>query len=123
MLSQNKRRKNERGVALIITILAIGFILLPMSANGQTMGDYQCFPVFTTSVVTPNILIILDNSGSMNFMAYGYDANGYYHPDDFDPNTSYYGYFDPTSQYSYASNEFDRDPGGSWEMVSRGMYF
>ncbi|KPJ57599.1 MAG: hypothetical protein AMJ42_04650 [Deltaproteobacteria bacterium DG_8] len=51
----------------------------------------------------------------MNMMAYGYDADGYYHPDDFDPNTTYYGYFEPTSQYTYSvSGEFDRDASGDW---------
>ena len=98
---------------ILICSLALVF-LLPNSAKAQTMADYTCFPVFTSTVVTPNILIILDNSGSMNMMAYGY-TNGYYHPDDFDPNTTYYGYFDSTSQYIYSvSGEFDRDPVGSW---------
>jgi len=100
---------------ILLYFLALVLILLPMSAGAQSMGDYQCFPVFTTTAVTPNVLIILDNSGSMNMMAYGYDANGYYHPDDFDPNTTYYGYFDPTSQYTYSvSGEFDRDASGDW---------
>jgi type IV pilus assembly protein PilY1 len=98
----------------LLYFLALALVLLPFSANAQTMADYTCFPIFTTTAVTPNILIILDNSGSMNLMAYGYDANGYYHPDDFDPNITYYGYFDPTSRYSYA-NEFDRDAGGDWD--------
>ena len=96
-------------------LLTIGLILLPMSVDAQSMTDYQCFPIFTTSVVTPNIMIMLDNSGSMNFMAYGY-TNGYYHPDDFDPNVSYYGYFNPDAKYTYAiSNEFDMDPAGDWD--------
>jgi len=99
---------------ILLYFLALALVLFPFSANAETMADYTCFPIFTTTAVTPNILIILDNSGSMNFMAYGYDANGYYHPDDFDPNITYYGYFDPTPQYSYA-NEFDRDAGGGWD--------
>jgi hypothetical protein len=100
---------------ILLYFLALALVLFSFSANAQTMTDYTCFPIFTTTAVTPNILIILDNSGSMNFMAYGYDADGYYHPDDFDPNTTYYGYFDPTSQYTYTIfGEFDRDPTGSW---------
>ncbi len=91
-------------------------LFLPVSAHGQAMADFTCAPVFTTTAVKPNILIILDNSGSMNLMAFGYDADGYYHPDDFDPNISYYGYFNPDMQYAYsgAGNEFDADPTGDW---------
>ena len=71
--------------------------------------------------MTPNILIILDNSGSMNYMANGYiktgsDA-GFYRPDDFDPNAVYYGYFDSAARYTYngTSNEFVRDNvSGAW---------
>ena len=100
----------------VLYLLALALFLFPLPAHAQTMEDYTCYPIFTTVAVTPNILILLDNSGSMNLMAYGYDANGYYHPDDFDPNTTYYGYFDPTAKYTYAlSNEFDRDPAGGWD--------
>jgi type IV pilus assembly protein PilY1 len=35
------------------------------------MADYTAYPVFLTQTVTPNILVMLDNSGSMNFNAYG----------------------------------------------------
>ena len=89
-------------------------ILLPFTADAQTMTDYTCYPIFMSQAVTPNILIILDNSGSMNFMAQGYDVDGYYHADDFNPATIYYGYFDPTSNYIYSGGEFDRDPAGNW---------
>jgi type IV pilus assembly protein PilY1 len=51
----------------------------------------------------------------MNLMAYGYTSDEYYHPDDFDPDAAYYGYFDPASQYTYTTNEFDRDPNGNWD--------
>ncbi|MCP4717096.1 MAG: hypothetical protein GY868_18370, partial [Deltaproteobacteria bacterium] len=35
------------------------------------MLDYTNYPIFQTNAVTPNIHIVLDNSGSMNFNAYG----------------------------------------------------
>jgi len=88
--------------------LTLALFLLPFSANAQTMADYTCYPVFTSTAVTPNILIILDNSGSMNFMAYGYES-GVYQPDNFSPATSYYGYFDPTASYTYSGSVFERD--------------
>lgn len=33
--------------------------------------DYTAYPIFTTESVEPNLLIIMDNSGSMNMAAYG----------------------------------------------------
>ena len=41
-----------------------------MAAEPQ-MSDYASLPIFTVNPVKPNILIMLDNSGSMNFNAYG----------------------------------------------------
>jgi len=81
------------------------------------MGYYQCAPLSTVTEVTPNILILLDNSGSMNFMAYGFES-GDYQPNNFDPNTNYYGYFDTTITYSYSDGVFKRDAtytSGHWD--------
>jgi type IV pilus assembly protein PilY1 len=36
-----------------------------------SMGTYTSYPIFQTSAVEPNIMVLLDNSGSMNFSAYG----------------------------------------------------
>jgi type IV pilus assembly protein PilY1 len=52
-------------------------------AYDPAMEDYTATPLFLAEAVQPNILIIFDNSGSMNFMTYGYHEDGYYHPDDF----------------------------------------
>ncbi|MBW1951397.1 MAG: hypothetical protein JRJ18_18040, partial [Deltaproteobacteria bacterium] len=35
------------------------------------MTDYTAYPIFLAQSVKPNILVILDNSGSMNYAAYG----------------------------------------------------
>jgi type IV pilus assembly protein PilY1 len=75
-------------------------------AAEPTMDTYTSYPIFQLNTVAPNILIILDNSGSMNSQAY----TGPY-----DPNTDYYGYFEPHKKYSYASNVFVRDPSGQWD--------
>ena len=103
----------RKNCLLYIVLLAI--ILAPLTADAQqSMADYTCYPIFTANAVKPNILILLDNSGNMNLMAFGYDANGYYHSDGFDPAETYTGYFNPTARYSYAG-EFDMDPAGSWD--------
>ncbi len=52
-------------IAFITTGVQTGFAVEP------NMADYTNYPIFTVQSVKPNILIILDNSGSMNFNAYG----------------------------------------------------
>ena len=76
----------------ILTLLCIfSLVVLPTAASGQTMADYTSYPLFLSQTVTPNILIILDNSLSMNLQAYD---------DDYDANRRYYGYFDPDARYT-----------------------
>lgn len=44
------------------------------AASEPTMAEYTHYPIFQTETVDPRIMIVLDNSGSMNFPAYGYDV-------------------------------------------------
>jgi type IV pilus assembly protein PilY1 len=60
----------------IFAIAMMGFLLTvlttPAGAHTEpTMADYTAYPIFNSQSVPPNIMIILDNSGSMNFNAYG----------------------------------------------------
>lgn len=103
-------------------------------AGPETMAEYTDYPIFMSSAVTPNTLIILDNSASMNCPAYwkdaggadldcsgppgvGYMSNQYVH-DPTDANNdgigSYYGLFDRESQYSFAANKFTINAAGDW---------
>ena len=84
----------------------LGWLLLCSPLWAQTMADYTAYPLFMALTVKPNILIILDNSGSMNFLAY---------QDNYDSSESYYGYFDPEARYTYRNNRFERDPEGEWD--------
>ena len=95
----------------LLSCAVAALVLLPFTADAQTMADYTCYPIFTANTVKPNILILLDNSGNMNLMAFGYDDQGYYHADDFDPAETYTGYFNPNAKYTYAG-EFDANPAG-----------
>ena len=65
---------------------------------GQSAGDERllCAAAFLATRVQPNVLVILDNSGSMNCLAY----YGSYNPDQFSTG-HYYGYFEPTTYYYY----------------------
>ena len=66
----------------LLYMLLSALLLLPCSANAQSMADYTCNPIFTSNTVKPNILILVDNSGNMNLMAYGYDDQGFLKEDD-----------------------------------------
>jgi len=104
-------------VKIILSLLLLVFIL-PFSANAQIMTDYTCYPVFTSTDVTPNVLFVIDSSSSMHCTAYpdspGDDSGDSHIDDDYDSNTSYYGYFDADSQYAYQNDRFESDAGGDW---------
>jgi type IV pilus assembly protein PilY1 len=84
-----------------------------------------------SNAVPPNVMIIFDNSGSMNQMAYWEEAVEHSEGDPwwqvdivpttpYDPARNYYGYFVAGTSadrimYSYISNKFQRDPSGEWE--------
>jgi type IV pilus assembly protein PilY1 len=89
-------------------------------SHAQTMADYTAYPPFVSGQITANVLIMLDNSGSMNEFAYKTAGNGgsSSSPDtSFDPNTTYYGYFISSANYSYstaAGGHFYEDASGGW---------
>ncbi len=65
--------------SIVITALIIGLFGAVQigGAVEPQMSTYTSLPIFTVNPVKPNILIILDNSGSMNFNAYGtYPGDG-----------------------------------------------
>jgi type IV pilus assembly protein PilY1 len=93
---------------MLILSLFVSMVLsaTPGLATEPSMADYTCYPIFQVNAVEPNILIILDNSYSINEQAY---------TGNYDHSTEYYGYFEPYKKYSYGSNIFTRNTGGSWD--------
>ena len=63
------------------------------------MNDYCVTPPFLAQSIPPNVLIVLDNSGSMCDQAYA----GSYNPAQF-ANGQYYGYFDGSKNYQYTGS-------------------
>ena len=43
-------------------------------AQEPSLAEYTHYPLFQTGTVAPRIMVVLDNSGSMNFPAYGDDV-------------------------------------------------
>ncbi len=58
---------------LLIFMLAV---VPPALAAEPDMMNYTAMPIFSAQAVPPNIMIILDNSGSMNQLAYGDNYSG-----------------------------------------------
>jgi type IV pilus assembly protein PilY1 len=95
--------------ALIFSMIGLAAFLPMPIASGQTVADYTCLPPFVvSSSVQPNVLIVLDNSGSMNDQAYA----GSFDPDQFESD-HYYGYFDPEALYRYN--------GSRWEVTTQAI--
>ncbi len=67
---------------LFLVFMIICLSVIPLQGNAviaePEIVDYTAYPAFTTNVVAPNILLVLDMSGSMQFPAYiGEDYSGY----------------------------------------------
>ena len=102
-----------------ITIVAAALLSLIFTGAAWAMqnADYCQMPSYVVQNVQPNILILLDNSGSMfNFAYVDTDINGNVTNDcsvnpctGFDPTQTYYGYFNSNKWYQYSSNVFSAD--------------
>ena len=99
---------------LIIMLMVLMVVPWTRAVAEPLISDYEAYPIFTVNPVEPNILVILDNSGSMNFNAFGsYPGDGGlvidepYSGTPYDAEaTRYYGYFNPDWFYRYDSNLF-----------------
>jgi len=90
-----------------VVFVAIAFALtFPRSAHTEpTMADYTAYPPFLVVSPKPNVLIALDNSGSMFYFAYNFNGSGT--STGFNPAVLYYGYFDPDKWYVYSGTLFE----------------
>jgi type IV pilus assembly protein PilY1 len=98
--------KKPKLLMLAILFVVPALLVPPASAVEPSISEYTSYPIFQLTAVAPNILIILDNSDSMNLPAY----RDPYHND-----VTYYGYFEPHKRYAYGSNVFTRNDGGPWD--------
>lgn len=111
----------KRAEFICFIILMMVTILFPRTSSAISMADYTAYPPFITNAVAPNILLVLDHSGSMQFPAYiGCDFAGYSgrsarcgtsdtssDPDyNYNSTREYYGYFRTEKYYEYGSNKF-----------------
>ncbi len=103
--------KSVKPIAALLVLLAAGWTA--GTARAQTLTDYSALPPFLASPVPPNVLLLMDNSGSMLSRAYTIA---------YDPAVDFGGYFDTKKCYSYGSTRFTPTaqakpcgPAGQWD--------
>lgn len=101
-------KPNNRIFRIFISLIFVSVFVPFMPVEGA-MTDYCVTPPFISQSIPPNVLIVLDNSGSMCDQAYA----GSYDPAKFS-NGQYYGYFDGAKNYKYTNN-------GRWEQTTDAM--
>jgi type IV pilus assembly protein PilY1 len=74
-------------------------VFMSLTPAEGAMNDYCITPPFVSQNIAPNVMVILDNSLSMEGGAY----LGTFDPTQF-VNGHYYGYFDPTKNYQYTTS-------------------
>ncbi len=109
---------------MITIVIALCCSVISLKATAQQLSDYTAYPPFVTNAVDPNILLVLDHSGSMQFPAYtGCNFNSYdnkrakcgtsdsiQNPEYvYEVTHSYYGYFVNDKYYQYGSNKFEEN--------------
>ncbi|MFQ5597545.1 MAG: PilC/PilY family type IV pilus protein [Nitrospiria bacterium] len=108
--------KRNRLLFSIISIISFMLVLAAGASNqaeAQTLADYSALPPFLGAEIPPNVLLLVDNSGSMNHCAYannGVDGCRYWWgsnlSNQYVSTQTYYGYFQEDKCYTYASNKF-----------------
>jgi len=100
-------------------VLGVVFtFILCLSTQAYAQGEYSAVPLFMSISLPPNVMIVVDNSGSMFRFAYfdgwntseadddNYGTSSSNPCVDFNPAHEYYGYFDPDYWYTYSNNRF-----------------
>ena len=99
---------NRRTIAMLasLVVAVMGIMMAPTHSAAQVNADYTAQPQFISNVVTPNIILLMDNSGSMSGLtcdfsnpADGDCADAGDRP--FSSATNFSGYFDPLLCYIY----------------------
>jgi type IV pilus assembly protein PilY1 len=113
-----------RKLLLLVLVILMSFGLQRSYSAGANMTDYCYIPPIVGQQVKPNVLIVMDFSGSMQFPAYvpcnfgGY--SGYVAQCGtstatsssswkYDTSKTYYGYFDPNKCYRYSGSSFQEN--------------
>lgn len=138
-MKRHLKRIPRRLVQLLILLAAVGSLGMGARSASAAMTDYCQVPPYVIQNVPPNVMLMMDISGSMFNFAYfdgfntttsgddnfcessGNPCTGFTDPGTY-PNYKYYGYFNPDYWYVYSSNRFvpaglksGSRPANSWD--------
>ena len=93
----------KRYVAVILILLGAGLLSYSVEVTAQTNSSYTAVPPFASTFTTPNVLILLDNSGSMGRRANcEFSTGSDFKPcPKFDETATYGGLFNTMLCYTY----------------------
>ncbi|TKB73925.1 MAG: hypothetical protein E8D46_08575 [Nitrospira sp.] len=101
---------NRRTIAILASLIVAmtGIVMAPNHSGAQSNADYTAQPQFISNVVTPNIILLMDNSGSMSGLTCDFSTPADGDCSDagdrpFNNATNFSGYFDPLLCYTYDS--------------------
>lgn len=103
--AMKRRNLALRGAAIVALASAL---IGPNIASAQTMDQYYAVPPFVSDQVLPNIILVLDNSGSMSGLACDRNDDGDcvdVADQVFTNTTTYSGYFDSLTCYTYDTTD------------------
>jgi len=99
---------NRRTIAILASLVAAltGIVMAPTHSAAQSNADYTAQPQFISNVVTPNIILLMDNSGSMSGLTCDFSNPADGDCSDagdrpFNIATVFSGYFDSLLCYTY----------------------
>src|SRR5574341_48408 len=112
------RKLRETTIHTLIKTFILLVLMVPMELYASSMGDYCVMPPYVKTNVKPNIMIIMDNAVDMGEPAYcTKDANfstNHLCTDNYNPATTYSGYYKPGLKYAYGSNKWLPDANGAY---------
>ncbi len=95
-----------------VGFLALALVCLAAPGFGAGMYDYCQIPPYVNQLTPPNVMILMDSSGSMFNFAYNDNTGELYQCytapcSTYNPSKDYYGYFNSNAWYRYQSNVFE----------------
>lgn len=98
-----KKKTTNQSAALAAVMLLAGFCSSQTPAHADVCSSGTGLPPFLSSGAAPNLLLVIDNSGSMLDPAYSdiSDTSVQCFDETYDNTTTYAGYFESTTWYSY----------------------
>ncbi|MGD9105405.1 MAG: PilC/PilY family type IV pilus protein [Desulfobacterales bacterium] len=118
-------RKNTSAIFLIFVLITFVGLTPPYVFGADYCGNDVAVPPFLSSGVDPNLLLLIDNSGSMIDLAY-VETDSQCFDDTYNNTTTYAGYFERNVVYAYnfsgeyfevyspASHWTGKDSSGGW---------